>query len=494
MNKYAARFLLLGGAKLLRIPIAIFTTALLSRTAGPEGVGQWSMVVATAVFFHALCLGWTQAQAVRVGRVEWLEFNRLSDTWAARAPLILAGLVLSVLILAFRPFSFFENLTQLPSSWWLLVMGYLIGTWCFSEAQLSQQATGRFGLYAVSPLILDTLIASFLFSRIQLGGDAVISMTIGGMVGLTVLFSALLMTREMFITHAVGGKSSTKAVLQVASFGGPFALAALMGFASDWGDHFLLQYFHGAEQVGLFQAGYQTMAAAMALAAPVAVVFLPKLVDQSRHDPLAEADYVQRVIPVVATFWLLAIIPCIAVLPSLFSVVFGHKFQPAQPVLLALCISVPGAIFSYLYTVLFNIQGRSLRPAMIVAAMAMMNFTISFALIPDMGGLGAAAGTAISYFLMQLLYMADQHRYLSVPAYQICRIFLIGATFGAAQCYIGEELTSRLLLAVMFMAALILQTRRSGIADRDVVANLLPRRAGLIARAVGWMLSGKRVD
>ena len=54
MNNDAKHFLLLVGAKLLRVPLAIFVVSLLSRLIGPVGVGRWSMLVAVSNFFHSI--------------------------------------------------------------------------------------------------------------------------------------------------------------------------------------------------------------------------------------------------------------------------------------------------------------------------------------------------------------------------------------------------------------------------------------------------------
>mgnify|MGYP003347693866 CR=1 FL=1 len=48
---------MLGVAKLLRIPLAVLISALLSRAIGPEGIGKWSMIVAVAAFFQSVFVG-----------------------------------------------------------------------------------------------------------------------------------------------------------------------------------------------------------------------------------------------------------------------------------------------------------------------------------------------------------------------------------------------------------------------------------------------------
>lgn len=463
--------------------------ALLSRAVGPKGVGQWSMIAAVAMFFYSLFIGWTQAQAVRFGRAEWLNSRRLSDTWASRWPLLLFGFALSTFLLAFSPCSFFERLSSLPCSWWPLPLIYLLGLWWLSEAQILLQTTGKFAYLAVLPLIPDILIVAFLSFVLLSAAEDGASVAIIGMVALTTLVAVVVWAIEFVQTRSWGGHLSIDETLRVTSYGLPVAVTGIFGYFSEWGDHLLLQYFHGIEQVGLFQAGYQAMIAMMALAAPLSTIFLPKLVDQLRLDPNAETDYLRRIVPVVSTFWLLAIVPCIAVIPWIFSGIFGEKFQDAQPALLVLCIAVPGAIFSNLYSVLFNIQGRSGQPALFHGAMTVANFVISLGLVPYYGILGAAVGTAISYLLIQLLYMQEQHRYMSVAVTVPALLFLIACIFGIMQCAIGERVLLRLALAIACMGTILFLARRYRITEASLVSGMLPRRLSRLGNLLDRILT-----
>ena len=67
MNSNAKKYFLLGGAKLLKVPLSIILISLLSNLIGPEGIGKWAMVVAISTFFHSILLNWTQAPFVRFG-------------------------------------------------------------------------------------------------------------------------------------------------------------------------------------------------------------------------------------------------------------------------------------------------------------------------------------------------------------------------------------------------------------------------------------------
>ena len=476
MNRSFTRFLILGGAKVLRIPVAMVVIVLLSRGIGPEGVGNWSMIVAVAAFFQSVFLYWTQAQAVRLGREEWLSTNRLSRTWAERWPLIVLALGLSALLIAFRPFSFFERLTGLPSSWWPLPLAYLIGLWCVSEAQCLLQTTGRFTRLASFQLISELIVVIFLLMLLVLSSAASRFLAFAGIIFITTACAALVWVIEFAFSRSWGGTVTMGGTRRMAATSWPVIMSALFGYVSDWGDHLILQQFGGAGDVGKFHSCYLVMTTLMGLAAPVLVVCVPQLVDNLSRNPRAEAVFLRQTVPVVVLFWLLGLIPTLAVIPWLFGVVFGPDFASAIPILLVLCIAVPGAIFSYLYSALFNIQGRMGQSAVIIAIMTVVNMTISFSLVPEFGGLGAAIGTACSYFIYQLLYMINQHVRLSVPIALPGTLFFCAYLFGVLQWFAGESVALRVVLAIASMTAVLLLARALNFSKPGMIASMLPER------------------
>ena len=494
VNLLLIQFFTISGSRLLRIPIAMVSITLLSRVIGPEGVGNWSLIIAVAVFFNSVFFSWMQSQAVRKGREEWLNSNKLANTWAARQPLILFGLVFTVLIFWWQPFSFFEKITHLPELFGWLSLAYLVGILWLSEAQIIQQTTGKISHYALIPLLIDTFIVIFLMIILYLEFEANSIQIISGIVILMTVCGCLIWWSEFISSHSWGGVTSNGVVGQLIIFGGPVAFSALMGFSSDWCDHFLLQYFHGAKEVGFFQSGYQVMLAMMAMGSPIAVIFLPKLIDKLKQDPKAEADYIQRVTPMVSLLWLLLIIPCITAMPWIFSFVFGTKFQDAQLTMLILCIAVPGSIFTYLYTILFNIQGRSIPPALFLGAMALTNLAISIALVPSMGSLGAAIGTAVSYLLVQMLYILNQHRYILVSSIAPISLFSVGLFFGVVQVFLGEEPAWRLILATLCMVVLILLGRELGTLEAKTFSNMLPKEVAWLGGLFDFLLTKNKHD
>jgi O-antigen/teichoic acid export membrane protein len=220
----------------------------------------------------------------------------------------------------------------------------------------------------------------------------------------------------------------------------------------------------------------------MGLASPVLTLYTPKLAEATRRDARAQAAYAERTVPMLAVFWLLALAPCIALMPWVFRAIFGAPFEPALPAFLVLCIAVPGAILSYPYSALFNVQGRTARAAQIVAAMTIVNIGLSLVLVPPLGGVGAAAGTAASYLLYQLLYMIDQHRHLGVAVRVPFTLFVVATAFGLAQWAASDGPLARAVAAAACMAAVVVVSRRFRLVQPGLVAGMLPPPLRPLAR------------
>ncbi len=488
MHILLMQFFTVSGLRLLRIPIAMVFLSLLYRIIGPEGVGNWSIIIAVSVFFNSVVFSWMQAQAVRKGRDEWLNRNKLSNTWASRQPLIVVGLIITFLIFLGQPFYFFEKITHLPESFGWLSFAHLIGILLLTEAQIIQQTTGKIARYAAYPVLIDIIIVCFIALLLIVKVEMTSIQIILGVIVLTAVFSGLIWYKEFIASYSWGGVTSDRDIRQIILHCGPVTFAALMGFSSDWCDHFLLQFFHNAKEVGLFQSGYQVMLAMMAMASPIAVIFLPELIDRLRVDPKAVRNYVQVVIPVVALIWLLFIIPCITFMPWMFSFAFGTQFQEAQSTMLILSIAVPGAIFTYLYTIIFNIQGRFMPQALFIGAMALINFIISFALVPTMGSSGAAIGTAVSYLAVQILYIVNQHRYIIISLTAPISLFSVGLFFGVVQLFIGNELICRIVLAILCIFTIVLLGRGFCKIQARAFSTLLPKNIAWIGRLLDLLL------
>ena len=164
MPNFLSQLITLTGGMLVRIPLSILSTSLLARALSPNGVGQWAMILAATTLLYFSLLKWIQGPNIRFGREEWTSRHSLSNTWVARWPLIFLGFGLSALLLIFQPFSFLESLFNLPTSWWPLILVFILGQWWLSEAQSLLRITDKIGRFTIIPIAVDFFSILFLIS------------------------------------------------------------------------------------------------------------------------------------------------------------------------------------------------------------------------------------------------------------------------------------------------------------------------------------------
>ena len=466
-------FFSLTGGKLLRIPLAVFSASLLARVVGPDGVGQWAMILAVASLFHSSLINWTQSSNIRFGREEWVLQKSLANTWAARWPMIAVGTCLASGLFFFQPFSFLDKFFNLSSSWWPILLMFVFGQWCLFESQSIARVTYKIRRLTLIPIWVDLATISFLSVMLFQFPQTQIEWAFLGMIIVITLVSTITWIIEFRDSYSWGGRSNWEERKKIIKYSWPLLPGLLFACLSNWGDHIILQYFRSAKEVGFFALSYQAMQALMGLASSVSILVLPKLIEKKLSEPDIEQDYLASTSLTIISLWLMTIIPALVFVPWLFSFVFGEEFLEAIPVLLLLCAAVPISIFSAIYAILFEIQGRLGNTAFYNAIMFALNIIISLALVGEFGGIGVAIGTIASYFAIQTLYLLDQHKYFEASKNKTIILLIFSLLYGLTQYFIGENLLFRLWGALGGLVCVISLIRHFHMVDKTILTNLL---------------------
>ena len=492
MQRDLSDFISLTSGKLLRIPLAVLSASLLARAIGPDGVGKWAMILAVSNLFHSFLFSWTQSYNVRFGREEWILKNKLSDIWATRWPLIVSGICLTTVFLFLQPFSFFDRFFNLSIFWWPYILIFILGQWFFSESQSLFRVTEKIGTFALIPILIELITITYLTILIFQSPNLILHWVVFGMILITTVISGLAWLKELFFSRSFGGKSNWEERKNLIKYSWPLIPGLCFGYLSNWGDHILLQYFKSAKDVGFFSTGYQVMQALAGFSSSVSILYLPKLIDQKLEERGVEQDYLTRVAPTIISLWLIILIPTFVIIPWVFTLVFGSDFLEAIPVVLLLCAAVPGSIFSATHFILYELQGRLGKASLINATTLALNFIVSLALVVRLGSIGVALGTAISFFLTQMLCVLDQHKYLKIPMKRMLVLLIFCTFFGACQCIIGVNYLHRIVTAILSLVCLIALARQFGIIDRIILTRLLSGKLLAFQPLFFWLFIKKK--
>lgn len=484
----------LMAARALRAPVWLLASALLARLLGPDGLGTWAMVLAAAMLANQGLLLWTQAITQRYGRAEWLETGSLSRTWALRWPILLAGLAVVLALVAFAPGRWHERFYDLADEQRWLVLAVVLGLWWMGEAQGLQQVRARFGALAWTPLVADAALVACAGALLALAASGAAGfaaerwLLVVALVGPSVW--AVVLARELGRSPGPWRLPDRQAWRAAVLFAVPLVPGYIVGYLAEWCDLLLIGHLLGYREVGLFHAAYQYMLLMIGLPTAFAAVLLPQIVTAvDRVEPRALERLVERTAPQLAVLWGAASLPVLALLPVVFSMLTGRAFDAAAPLLAVLCVAVPGAVASHVYGVAHFVQGRlGTANGWLFGAKLAVNAAISATLLPLIGPMGSAIGCAVSYLVLQWLFLLDQHRRLRLPlgtgAVALALVHaaaLVLAAFGGAP--------SRMLVAAVAVTILFAWARRVRLFDADALAAWTPgplaRLRPLAARVLG---------
>jgi len=188
----------------------------------------------------------------------------------------------------------------------------------------------------------------------------------------------------------------------------PFTVTGLTGFVYRSVDVFLVLYFLGSAEVGIYGVAYA--AARLILMFSTAVSFLGVPVASELEQTLPFED-IASVYNTVLRWLVLASIPALMPLvlfPAEFiSVVYRPRYAPGA---LALAVLAVGFWVHNVFTINGNLMrglGRSRLLAVNTTIAAVLNTTANLYLIPRYGILGAAVATVGAYLTMDLLMFTE---------------------------------------------------------------------------------------
>ena len=487
MNRRAKSYAKLAASAAIRIPLGAVSTALLARTLGTEGVGIWTILLASGTFLHTVGLSWVRTSSVRFGREEWLNTGSIKRTWGARLPLLLLSAVLGVAVVGLLRHSGLPLLAGMTSERQWYILGLLCGIWLSNESQGLLQIREKMDTIAIAPAAVSLLTIAYL--SISAWYDPVRpEALIPGLVLIPICVWFPIWIREFAALRPGFALPEWARFRAVSRFSWPLIPALLIGSLSAWADHILIYATMDTEHLGWFQTAYRPMVLIMGMANPALTVLLPHLITQSGETRHRLGTFLDQKFPAALWIWQFATIPALVFLPTVFRFVFGPQFENAVPIVKVLAIGIPGAILPRIYSVFFTVQDRIGITVWYHAAMTITNLAISYSLIDQFGMLGCAAGTAVSYVLIQVLYVADQHRRLRVPASTIAVLLALHTALAIALSFVSE-LGIRLLIGCGALLLHVAIARKLSILNAAVLSQVIPKPLAGVRRVLTRVLA-----
>lgn len=473
MSVELQEYALFIAAQGLRILFSGLAMATLARYLGPDGLGRWAMITAAAMLLHLLFLSWMQQDPfVKFGREEWLKTGRMSRTWMARLPVMAVGFVLACLLLTPAASQWTGALFRLnPTERWL-ALAFLASVALSAEMQSIFQATGlmrRLALVPVAVALGTVCLYGFLFHTsvahdrlpAALLGTVLITTlawAIGGIIGFP--RSALGLTRwDGQLTRAM------------VSYAWPMLPAALLGYIVNWANQVLLRRALTEGDVGIYQSGFQVHTLLMGLAVPLTTLILPKLIGKQLEDSNASLRYVRTIAPAIFALWLVVMIPAITLLPALFALVFGQRFTPGIPVLIALLVSTPLCALGQLYTLLYTVHSKMREILYISMVMVVIHLSLVWYFLPHATPRLFAQLFSVTFAIGQYLLCAYSYFHLKQPMTKVHGLLIGMFLFTVPQSFFVSPV-ARLMWGFLCLGLFLAAIRRFNVVERSLVERL----------------------
>jgi O-antigen/teichoic acid export membrane protein len=367
-----------------------------TRLLTPQEYGHYALTVNSMTLLIAVFYYWLQSsiprlmpQALKQGTGQKLRVVAYVAFIVASAVLLL----LWALLIRCKPLSYLGNLAWL--AYLITVMRALLNlNETFHRSDLNFR---RYNLIECGQALIGLCMGIALVYFARAGATGTIIGIIFGMVCMA------LVDLPQWLSASFR-QFDPKLLKEIIHFGMPLVISFGMAVIISTSDRFLIEYFHGADQVGLYAAGYTLTDRIISITfLMIAVPSLPLTVHRMENEGIEGArDQTYRNGVAMLAIGLPACAGLILANRQLAHAFIGEAFREgAQAVMPLIAISsLLNGISSHYFDHAFHLGKRTRLFAVTMGPSALLNLTLNLLLIPTYGYIGAAWSTLASYALM----------------------------------------------------------------------------------------------
>ena len=413
---------MLGYAPSLVVPALTAFGAIFAytRLLTPAEYGHYALVLNAMTLLIAVFYFWIQTALPRL-MPKAIKENTASSL---QATTYVAFTVVSfVLLLAVGVFSLCAPSDEAKMVAWLAVplaftRAFLNMNQAFHRSYLN---FSRYNLIECGQAVLGLVTGLGLVYFLELGNQGAIwGMTIGMMVMMLVDFRMILKSplREF----------SKPMLIEIAQFGLPLVVTYGLGFIISSSDRFLIEYFRGPDEVGIYAAGYTVMdRVTTILFLMVSTASYPLTVHRLENEgPEGARDQIYKNGVAALALAIPACAGLILTNQQLAAVLIGPTFREgALTVMPWIAVSaIMNGLATHYFSHSIHIAKKSYLFLLTQGPSAILNLALNILLIPRFGYMGAVYAALASYGLQLLLTIGIGHRAFPIrfpykPAFQI---------------------------------------------------------------------------
>lgn len=412
----------------LYLPVQLMTVLsgfgsvyLLTRMLGPTSYGYYALVVSGMMLVQTITMSWMEASAFRFypraqarGRLGDL-LHSLRDAWWKSGLVLWLGSVALLLVAPVADEVQWAGLVAVTASLGAALTNVQLEIW--RAAQLPV----RYSLSKAGHMVL--LFAGTIIGAVWMPN------AVGAMLGYAV--GALVSGAAAMVTLGLAwqkGRARRRLTRAFFAFGWPLSVVLILDIALSAGDRFMIGALLTAADVGSYAAAYgiadKSIMALFSWAGLAASPFLMRAFD------LEGREAAQQVARQAASIFLAVGAPAalgVAMIAAPLNSLMIAEDMAATATLLTPWIAA-GAFFNgfvvYYLAFAFELTRNTVTQAKCIAIAACVNIGLNLVLLPQMGVVGAAVATLLSYgFAAALIYWEGRRHYrLPLPLGEALRI------------------------------------------------------------------------
>lgn len=429
--------------------MGVVSVAVFTRLLSPEEYGLYIMVVTTAMFVSTFVFSWIHQSTLRY--YARYSSNKLDHLLATS---LFSFITMSVLML----FSWYLIQAFLPKMlgqrlWQLLLLGPLVvfaqsGFSLVQTLQRARRESMRYSFHASGNSVFRFVFAAGMIILLDMKAEALLLAII--ISGLPVLVAEVLrLKRECSFSHHHFSQPLLK---QLSHYGLPLIGIACSSMILSSSDRYVIEYFCGSSQVGIYSAGYKIAESSIILFVYfLMTVSFPSLIDSYEKAGINEAVKLMKYYLSIYVIILIPVVFGISFLRrEITSVLFHKSFYDSNAVLPWVLSGVFFMGMSMFFNKGFELKEKTRALFLLIGSSAVLNIVLNLVFVPFWGIVGAAVSTSLAYLVGLIASILFGRRLINweFPVVTLFKAMVSGTGMCAAMCLVPEIHSPSLALMV----------------------------------------------
>jgi|GEM_PF-2364947 len=430
--------------------LMLLITIITARVLQPEGFGIFSLFLMIAGLLSVLCIDWPNSSIIRFGKEEFLKTGSLAEVFWGRI-IIFASCFGIITLFLFVAREWIAGYIGINQNIVFFILAYVFLVSVFEIQLYILQAVGMFKEFGLVPFIGKLSNLLLLFFVVFIIGLTDILFIIGISI-ITQLISVLVIVTTLRREWFTPPKFSQRKITEMVQFSWPMIFGAVSVVIIGYIDTIIIKEFLPISSVGIYSIAYLGMTSVSVVILSIVSLLFP-LITTFRYQGrvVLIRQYMDEIIPQGVFIWSVFISALMVigsiVIPLLFGISYSTAVIPFVILLAGLSARSVSSFYSGI-TVSFDLMKKVVILSVLIAV---LNIIGDLLLIPIWGINGAAVATALSFIIVNIIYVP----FVNGPLIKKCSV--LESKYPRAFCLVYNFPAFPALLICIFIDSAVLQ-------------------------------------